>query len=276
MQSLYALRRPHLPIACAPNGWGHRMNLTGKHALVTGGGGGIGAAIAIELAKAGADVTITGRSLGRLDSIARTSPRLFPVQMDVANEDSVRDGVQAAIGARGPVAICVANAGIAEGGAFARTSLATWRKTMATNLDGAFLTIQACLGSLNDGDWGRVIAISSIAGVRGLKGAVPYTVSKHGMIGLVRGLSEEYIGGNVTFNAICPGYVETDIVRNQAPVIARRMNMTEDEATAYLAKGNRHRTLLQVDEIATAALWLCDEGSRSVNGQCIQISGGQV
>jgi NAD(P)-dependent dehydrogenase (short-subunit alcohol dehydrogenase family) len=255
---------------------GHTMNLTGKHALVTGGGSGIGAAIAVALAKSGAVVTITGRSLGRLDSIARSAPRLHPIQMDVANEDSVRDGVQAAIRARGPVAICVANAGIAEGGAFAGTSLATWRKTMATNLDGAFLTIQACLASLNEGDWGRVIAISSIAGVRGLKGAVPYTVSKHGMIGLVRGLSEEYIGGNVTFNAICPGYVETDIVRNQAPAIARRLNLTDDEATAYLAKGNRHRTLLQVDEIATAALWLCDEGSRSVNGQCIQISGGQV
>ena len=252
------------------------MDLTGKHALVTGGGSGIGAAIAVALAKAGAEVTITGRSLGRLESVARDTPRLHPVRMDVTSEENLRDGVQAAIRARGPVAICVANAGIAEGGAFSRTSLAAWRKMMATNLDGAFLTIQACLASLNKDDWGRVIAVSSIAGLRGLKGAIPYTVSKHGMIGLIRGLSEEYMGGNVTFNAICPGYVETDIVRNQAPVIARKMNMTEDEATAYLAKGNRHRTLLQVDEIAAAALWLCDEGSRSVNGQCIQISGGQV
>lgn len=255
---------------------GGQMSLSGKHALVTGGGTGIGLAIAQALSAAGATVTITGRRAAALEQAAADTQGLYPLVMDVSVESSVRDGIAAAAARHGPVAITVANAGIAEGGAFSRLSMADWRRMTATNLDGAFVTIQAALATLPRGHWGRVIAVSSIAGLRGLKGGIPYTVSKHGMIGLIRGLSEEYLGGPVTFNALCPGYVDTDIVRQQVPQIAARRNVTEAEAETYLATGNRHSRLLQVDEIAAAALWLCAEGSRSVNGQCIQISGGQI
>ena len=251
------------------------MEHTGKHALVTGGGTGIGLAIARALAAQGAEVTITGRTASTLEQAAE-NPRLHPLVMDVAEEASVRRGIATAAAARGPIAICIANAGIAEGAAFRDLSLADWRRTLSINLDGAFLTFQGALATLRKGDWGRMIAVSSIAGVRGLKGAIPYTASKHGMIGLIRGLSEEYMGQGITFNALCPGYVETAIVTRNAASIAQRQGISKDEATEYLAKGNRHRTLLQVDEIAGAALWLCSDAARSVNGQTIQIAGGQV
>jgi 3-hydroxybutyrate dehydrogenase len=252
------------------------MDLSGKHALVTGGGTGIGLAIAQALAGAGAAVTITGRRTGPLDVAAAQTPNLFPQIMDVSVETSVRDAIACAAALHGPIDITVANAGIAEGGPFAKMTLPDWRRMMATNLDGAFVTIQAALATLPAGQWGRVIAVSSIAGLRGLKGAASYSASKHGLIGLIRSLSEEYIGGAVTFNALCPGYVDTDIVQTQIQKYIERKGVTSAEATAYFAAGNRHNQLLQAEEIATAALWLCADGSRSVNGQAIEISGGQV
>lgn len=252
------------------------MDLSGKHALVTGGGTGIGLAIAQALAGAGAAVTITGRRTAPLTVATAQTPNLFPQIMDVSVETSVRDGIAHAAAQRGPISITVANAGIAEGGPFAKMTLPEWQRMMATNLDGAFVTIQAALATLPPGQWGRVIAVSSIAGLRGLKGAASYSASKHGLIGLIRALSEEYVGGAVTFNALCPGYVDTDIVRAQIAKYIARKGVTVAEATAYFAAGNRHNQLLQADEIAAAALWLCADGSRSINGQAIEIAGGQV
>ena len=198
------------------------MMLEGKHALVTGGGTGIGLAIAQALAEHGAQVTITGRRAEVLEEVAGDG--LHPLVMDVTDEASVVDGVAAAVAARGPVQICVPNAGIAEGLGLHKMDLDFWRRVMATNLDGAFLTIRECMSSMRETDWGRVIAISSIAGIRGLRGAPAYTASKHGLIGLIRGLSEDYLSTGYTFNA----------------------------------------------------LWLCGPGSQSINGQCIQIAGGQM
>lgn len=252
------------------------MEHAGKHALVTGGGTGIGKGIALALAEAGAQVTITGRRLDKLQEVANISDRIHPLQMDVADEASVRDGIAQAAVARGPIQICVANAGIAEGGPFETTSLATWRNMMAINLDGVFLTFQAAMMTLTDAMPARMIVVSSIAGVRGLKNAIPYTVTKHGVIGLIRGLSEEYMRRPITFNALCPGYVDTDIVRNQLPGLMKRFDVDAQGAAAMMAKGNRHQTLLEVDETTAAAIWLCSDGARSINGQTIEISGGQV
>ena len=252
------------------------MDHIGKHALVTGGGTGIGRDIAEALAAAGAEVTITGRRLDVLEDVASTHDRLHALQMDVTDEASIRDGVAAIASLRGPIQICVANAGIAEGQAFAKVSMVDWRRMMTTNLDGVFLTVQAALETIPANTPARIIVVSSIAGVRGLKGAIPYTVTKHGIIGLVRGLSEEYMGTPITFNALCPGYVETDIVRGQLPGLMRRFDVDEDGARGLMAKGNRHQKLLQVDEITASALWLCSDGARSVNGQTIEIAGGQV
>jgi 3-hydroxybutyrate dehydrogenase len=252
------------------------MEHAGRHALVTGGGTGIGLGIARALAAAGAEVTITGRDLGRLERVAEGTPRLHPLAMDVAHESSVRGGIAAAVEARGPVSICIANAGIAEGALFRRETLEHWRRIMAVNLDGAFLTIQGALATLPPDMPARMIAISSIAGLRGLKGAIAYTASKHGVIGLIRGLSEEYMGGPVTFNAICPGYVDTAIVERNAAEIAGMKGIAEEEARSLLARGNRHKRLLETDEVTAVAMWLCSGAARSVNGQAIQVAGGQV
>ncbi|KMK67853.1 SDR family NAD(P)-dependent oxidoreductase [Puniceibacterium sp. IMCC21224] len=252
------------------------MNLSGKHALVTGGGTGIGVAIARALAEHGAVVTITGRRADVLGDAAQTHPGLFAQTVDVMDETSVCMGVAAAVAARGPVQICVPNAGIAEGRAAHKTDMAFWRTMMATNLDGAFLTIRECLTSMHTTDWGRVIAISSIAGVKGLKGAPCYSASKHGLVGLIRGLAADYLGKPYTFNALCPAYVDTAIVPQNIERIMARTGMSEAEAHKVMDGANPHGRLIAPKEVAEAALWLCDDHSGSVNGQAIQIAGGEM
>ncbi len=244
------------------------------HALITGGGTGIGLAIARALAAQGHAVTITGRRAEVLEAAA--GPGIFPQVMDVADEASVIAGTEAARAARGPVLICVANAGVAEGRSILKTDLAFWRRMMAINLDGAFLTIRACLPDMLKAGRGRVIAISSMAGIKGLKGAPAYTASKHGMIGLIRALSEDYLGRGVTFNAICPGYVDTEIVSRNTDSIAERAGIDREAALQVMLAQNRHGRLIEPDEVAAAALWLASDAAGSVNGQAIQIIGGEA
>jgi len=249
-------------------------DLNGIHALVTGGGTGIGLAIAQMLAAQGCHVTMTGRRAEVLNQAS--GPGLFGMVMDVRDEASVTDVIEDAVSRRGPVQICVPNAGIAEGRALHKTDMAFWRDMMATNLDGAFMTIRACLPGMRETDWGRVIAVSSIAGLRGLPGAAAYAASKHGLIGMIRSLSEEYMGQPYTFNALCPGYVDTPIVTRNQDAIAARTGMSTDAARQVMVDANRHKRLLDVSEVAAAAQWLIGPGSQSINGQSIQISGGQT
>ncbi|WP_083099131.1 SDR family NAD(P)-dependent oxidoreductase [Pseudophaeobacter leonis] len=250
------------------------MDLSGKHALVTGGGTGIGLAIAKALAEQGAQVTITGRRQEVLEEVATKG--LFPMAMDVRDEDDIIAKIAAAVEARGPIQICVANAGVAEGHALHKTSMEFWRNMMSTNLDGAFLTIRESLKSMRGTDWGRIITIASIAGLRGLKGGACYTASKHGMIGLTRAISEEYMGTGFTANAICPGYVDTPIVDRNITSIASRAGISEEDALKVMVNSNRHQRLIEPEEVSAAALWLCGPGSQSINGQTIEISGGQT
>ncbi len=252
------------------------MELVGKHAIVTGGGSGIGAAIARALAAEGALVTITGRRADALAETAASAPGLFPLQMDVTDEASVADGIAGAVSARGPIQICVPNAGIAEGRALHKTTTEVWRQTMATNLDGAFLTIRESLTSMRQAGWGRVIAVASIAGLKGLKGAPAYSASKHGMVGLIRALSADYAGQEITFNALCPAYVDTDIITRNVTSISQRAGVSEDKARDMMVGLNPHGRLIAPDEVASAALWLCRKGSESINGQAIQIAGGEI
>lgn len=261
-------------LGSAGNRKGKTMDLKGKHALITGGGTGIGLAIAQDLAARGAQVTITGRRQEVLDAVAE--PGMTGLAMDVRAEAEVVEKIAAAVEARGPIQICIPNAGLAEGRALHKTDMAFWRDMMATNLDGAFLTIRECLKSMRETDWGRTIAISSMAGLRGLPGAACYSASKHGMIGLIRSLSEDYMGQPFTFNAICPGYVDTPIVERNTASIAARTGLDAEKARDIMVKSNRHGRLLEVSEIAAAAAWLTGPGSQSVNGQCIEIAGGQM
>ena len=252
------------------------MVLSGKHALVTGGGTGIGLAIAQALAVKGAAVTITGRRQEVLDDVAAKTSGLTGLAMDVRDESDVIGKVAQAVDARGPLQICIANAGIAEGRALHKTELDFWRNMMATNLDGAFLTIRETLKSMHQTNWGRVIAVSSIAGLRGLKGASCYTASKHGMIGLIRGLSEDYLGKPYTFNALCPAYVDTEIVTRNTESISARAGVSEEDARNIMVSANRHNRLIEPEEVAAAAMWLVSDASGSVNGQAIEIAGGMM
>ncbi|MDW3222327.1 MAG: SDR family NAD(P)-dependent oxidoreductase [Paracoccaceae bacterium] len=250
------------------------MSLKGKHALVTGGGTGIGLAIAKDLAALGCTVTITGRRQDVLDSVA--SDRIFGMTMDVRDEASVVTSIAAAVDAHGPIQICIANAGIAEGRAVHKTDMEFWRNMMSTNLDGAFLTIREALKSMRQTDWGRVIAVSSIAGLRGLQGAACYSASKHGMIGLIRALSEDYLGKSITFNALCPAYVDTAIVERNTSSISARAGIDAEKAKAIMVSANRHNRLIAPEEVSAAAVWLVSKGSESINGQSIEIAGGQM
>lgn len=250
------------------------MSLQGKHALVTGGGTGIGLAIAKALAAEGAEVTITGRRLDVLEEAA--TERLHPLAMDVAEEDSVVEGVAAAVAARGPIQICVANAGIAEGRALHKTDMAFWRKMMSINIDGVFLTIRECLKSMNQTDWGRVMAVSSVAGLRGLKGAPAYSTSKHAVNGMIKSLSADYATKPITFNAICPAYVATPIIDRNIESIMARTGCSAEEARHMMVGVNPHGRLITPEEVAHSALYLCSDMAGSIRGQMIQVSGGEV
>ena len=250
-------------------------SLAGIHVMVTGGGTGIGAAIARKFAESGADVTICSRNIETLN-VTASAHGMRAVAMDVTDPESVRRSTEAAVSASGPIRVHVANAGIAEGMPFAKMDFDFWRKTMATNLDGAFLSIRESLTSMRQAGWGRIIAISSIAGLRGLKNASAYTASKHALVGLVRALSEELAGSEITVNALCPGYVDTPLVARNVSVIAQQTKRSQEEVLSNMTRVNPHKRLVTPEEVADAALWLCRPESGSLNGLAIPITGGHL
>ena len=249
--------------------------ITNKHVLITGGGTGIGRTIALLFADEGAKVTITGRRSKVLKEVAGKRINISAFQMDVSNEKEVTSVISHAVSQFGPIQVCVANAGIAEGKKLQNTDLEFWQKIMGTNLDGTFLTIRESMKSMLKTDWGRVIAISSIAGIKGLKGAGAYSASKHGVLGLIKTYSEEYIGGPITFNAICPGYVNTPIVDNNIKSMISK-GISEKDAHKMMLNANRHKRLIHTDEVAQTAFWLCSQAANSINGQAIEIAGGKI
>lgn len=251
-------------------------HLAGRHALVTGGGTGIGVAIARALAGAGMEVTIGGRRAEPLDKAAGSTPGLHAAIMDVADAEGLGAAIAAAEAARGPFSVVVANAGIAEGAPFLQLTLEDWNRMLAVNLTGVFLTAQYTLPGMLGLGWGRIINVSSVAGLRGLKNAAAYTAAKHGVIGLTRVLSEETLGRGITVNALCPGYVDTAIVEKNTRAIMAQTGRPREEAARGMVHANRHRRLIEAEEVAESALWLCAAHSGSVNGQAIEIMGGQA
>ncbi len=244
-----------------------------KHAVITGGGTGIGLAIAAALHDIGCAITIAGRRAQVLNAAAQRRGWNSQV-IDVTDESSVIAGMTQAANFAGGIDIVVANAGIAEGQNIKGADLAFWRNIMATNLDGAFLTVREGLRHMPIKSWGRVVAISSIAGVRGLKGAHAYTASKHGLVGLMRGLAADHTALPVTFNAVCPGYVDTDIITRNTENIAQRSKMSKSDARDLMVNLNPHKRLITPDEVAATVAWLCGPNAGSVDGQAIEISGG--
>ena len=252
------------------------MRLEGLHAVVTGGGSGIGAAIAQALAREGAQLTLIGRRREALDAIAVTLPGACVAQADVTDRAAVDAAFASARAAHGPIAILVNNAGIAPSAPFAKVTAEAWRQTMAVNLDALFHCCQAALPDLIAAPSGRIVTVASTAGVKGYGYTAPYVASKHGAIGLMRALATEFAHTGLTANAVCPGFTDTDIVGDAIANIQAKTGRSADEARAQLTRFNPQGRLIDPAEVAEAALWLCLPASRSVTGQAIMVAGGEV
>jgi NAD(P)-dependent dehydrogenase (short-subunit alcohol dehydrogenase family) len=255
------------------------MTLEGKHALVTGGARGIGAACARALLLRGARVTLAGRDAEALAHAMEEMSSLGDVDMqaiDVTDEDSVRAGFAAAVARFGRIDILVNNAGQAVPAPFGKTDAALWRRMLDVNLTGTFHCTQAALPGMLDAKWGRIVNVASTAGLLGYRYVSAYVAAKHGVIGLTRALALEVATKGVTVNAVCPGYTETDIVREAVANIVAKTGRSEDEARAELAAGNPQKRLVQSDEVANAVAWLCLPESAAMNGQSVAVAGGEV
>ncbi len=244
------------------------MMLAGKHALVTGGARGIGAAITRALLAHGARVTILGREL-RPDSAEY-------VRADVTDPAAVAQAFDQARQRSGTIDILVNNAGQASSAPFLKTDLALWRRMMAVNLDGTFHCIQAALPGMLESGWGRIVNIASTAGVTGYSYVSAYCAAKHGVVGLTRALALELATKGVSVNAVCPGFTETDMLNETVANITAKTGRTPEQARAELAARNPQKRLIQPAEVANAVAWLCLPGSEAITGQTIAVAGGEV
>ena len=249
--------------------------LKGRHAVVTGGGRGIGAAIAAALAGQGATLTLMGRDRARLE--ARAQPlAAHAVPVDVADAESVRAAFSRATAAAGAVHILINNAGVAASAPFARTDPALWMRMLSVNLTGTYLCCREVTAGMLEHGYGRIVNIASSAGLTGYPYVTAYCAAKHGVVGLTRALALEMARTNVTVNAVCPGYTDTDMVEDAVANIVRKTGQTEDAARAALVSRNPQQRLVRPEEVANAALWLCLPGAEAITGQAIAVAGGEV
>lgn len=251
-------------------------DLRNRHAVVTGGGSGSGAAIADALAAHGAKVTLMGRRLDQLEQTAALHENTQCQQADVTDPTSLKAAFDQARTQQGPVDIVIANAGAAESAPFHRTGMDLWQKMIDVNLTGTFLTAQAGFEEMKANGWGRIIAIASTAGLKGYPYVSAYSAAKHGVVGLVKSLALETARTGITANAICPGFMETPMLEQSLRNIMEKTGRSEEEARADLAKDNPQGRFIQPSEVADMVLWLCSEGAASVNGQALSLSGGEI
>ena len=257
--------------------------LHGQHALVTGAGQGIGAAIARVLAADGASLTLLGRRRAPLDTLAEELARdagsassVGVVTADIVDEDAVTMAFASARAERGAVSILINNAGQAESAPFRRTTKDLWDRMLAVNLTGTFLCTQQALPDLLQARAGRIVNIASTAGQRGYAYVTAYSAAKHGLIGLTRSLALELAPTAITVNAVCPGFTETEMLRESLATIVAKTGRTETAARAELTRTNPQGRMIQPEEVAAAVRWLVSPAAGSVTGQCISVSGGEV
>src|SRR6185312_14439660 len=253
--------------------------LSGRHALVTGASRGIGAAIAAALAADGARVSLIGRDAARLEEVARElggPDRAVPIVADVSEPASVKEAFTSARRQLGPVHILVNNAGQAASAKFTDTDEALWNRILGVNLTGTYLCARAAVPDMLQAGFGRIVNVASTAGLRGAPYISAYAASKHGVIGLTRSLALEYATRNITVNAVCPGYTDTDMARQAISNIRAKTGRSESEAMATLTATNPQGRLIAPAEVSHAVLWLCRPGTESVTGQSLVIAGGEV
>jgi len=256
-----------------------------RHALITGAGSGIGAAVALALAQQGCRLTLAGRSHDKLQQQAEHVRAQVPdaaivlAPMDISDPHAVQAAVQQAQARLGPVHILVNNAGQAHSQPFVRTDAALWQQMLDVNLSGTFHVTQAVLPGMLDaaagGTPGRIVNIASTAGLMGYAYVSAYVAAKHGVVGLTKALALEMARKNITVNALCPGYTETEIVQDAVRNIVAKTSQSEDQARQVLAARNPQQRLVQPAEIAHSVVWLCAPGSEAINGQAIAIDGGE-
>lgn len=251
--------------------------LAGRHVLVTGGGRGIGVAIAKALAEQGARVTILARTASQLAEAAVEMPgTTVTVTADVTDAAQVERAFAEAREAAGEIAILVNNAGRPASRALAKSAEDFWQEMLAVNLTGSYHCTRAAIPAMLAANWGRIVNISSTAGLRGYAYCTAYCAAKHGVIGMTRALALEVAKTGITVNAVCPGYTDTGVVREAVGNISAKTGRSEAEARETLVSVNPQRRLVRPEEVANAVLWLCLPGSESVNGQSIAVAGGEV
>jgi NAD(P)-dependent dehydrogenase (short-subunit alcohol dehydrogenase family) len=256
-----------------------RTSLEGKHAVVTGASRGIGAAIAAVLVAEGMRVTLLGRdavALGRVSQDLGGPAHAVALPSEISDSASVTAAFAAARGRFGPVQVLINNAGQAASAKFTDTDETLWNRLLGVNLTGTYLCSRQAIPDMLKSGFGRIVNVASIAGLRGAAYISAYVASKHAVIGLTRSLALEYATRNITVNAVCPGYVDTDIVKNAIANITKKTGRSESEALATLVATNPQGRLIESPEVADAVLWLCRPGSESITGQSIVLSGGEV
>jgi NAD(P)-dependent dehydrogenase (short-subunit alcohol dehydrogenase family) len=256
--------------------------LAGRHAVVTGGGRGIGAAIAAALAAEGAAVTLMGRDEATVAAHAEALSRTCGVAtlalgVDVSDAAAVRAAFAAAADQLGPAAILVNNAGVAPASAFTEMTLESWEHTLRVNLTGPMLCIQEVLPAMIAARSGRIVNIASTAGLTGYRDVAAYCASKHGLVGLTRSLAAETARYGVTVNAVCPSYVaDTDMTRSAVDNVSRKTGQSATDALALLARRSPRGTLVTPREVADTVAWLCSAGASAITGQAVAVAAGEV
>ncbi|MFN3688776.1 SDR family NAD(P)-dependent oxidoreductase [Salinarimonas sp.] len=250
--------------------------LAGRHALVTGGGRGIGLSISRALAEAGAAVTVLGRDMAALERAIANGCAHHAVTADVTIEDAITHALAEAVERAGPIDLMICNAGAAESAPFGATSNDLVRTMLEMNYLSVVYAARAVLPAMTERGFGRIVAIASTAGLKGYPYVTAYCAAKHATIGLVRALAAETARAGVTVNAVCPGYVETDIVAQSIERIVAKTGRSAEEAAAALVKNNPQKRFVQADEVADAVVWLCGDAAASVTGQAIAVAGGEV
>ena len=245
----------------------------GRHALITGGGTGIGAAAARMFAAEGAKVTLLGRRREPLETVAAGIGGTV-IACDVTDRDALENAFEDARAANGPLDYVILNAGVGDSAPFLKTRREAWDRIIATNLTALFDGTQLALPDLLQGEDKRLVIVASVAGLRGAAYAAPYVASKHGAVGLTRSLALEFARTNLTVNAVCPAFVDTPMVDECADRIHRTTGRSEDEAKSVLASMNANGRLVTADEVAASILHLCHPSSRSITGACLTIDGG--
>jgi NAD(P)-dependent dehydrogenase (short-subunit alcohol dehydrogenase family) len=252
--------------------------LAGLHAVVTGASRGIGAVIAASLAAEGVRVSLFGRDTASLERVARElgDPSALALTTDVTDSTSIRSAFAAARERFGPVQVLINNAGQAASAKFTETDEALWNRLIAVNLNGTYLCSRQAVPDMLQAGFGRIVNVASIAGLRGAAYISAYVSSKHAVIGLTKSLALEYATRNITVNAVCPGYVDTDLVKSAVANIKAKTGRSDSEALAALVATNPQRRLIEPREVADTVMWLCRPGSESVTGQSIVLAGGEV